>query len=483
MNVDYSPRPEELIGEMERESIDWATSLSELIDNSFDANANRVVIEAGKGVVSVTDDGDGCPTPELMLRRGHSTKRNAKSTLGRYGIGLKHASYFICQLQGDTRIASVHGGRIAEVQVNWGKMVASGSWMGDAPRFFEATADNCQLSRMADCRGTVICFQNVARNLPGGKTLEQITDTLSCRFSPALHEGKQIVVVNKGTRISLKPPKPPEFVEFVDRTISVNGKGARIRVGMVDPATVLRRPGINYTFGHRVIVENTAHGCGPYPRAHVTGVVELDGAWKLGQNKCSVSDQDWELLGDEVLRHLTSLLEKAAAQTQSIVSDQLKGSIEELVNEGIGKAKRPNRGKSTGTREAKGTGRTVRRATVVAGIGSVHSIARGSTGRVTVEFIANDSDPICTVDLPSNRVTINTGHEFAARIQRDGNQDAIVALVVQSFLAANLAAGELAKTIKGLPNARADRQFAEGLTQVLGNVSLNRDKDIRTASA
>jgi hypothetical protein len=74
-----------------------AHALAELVDNSLEAGANSVNItihdapQAGGGqIISVTDDGCGMPpaTLQMALQFGGSTRFNARTGTGRYGMGL-----------------------------------------------------------------------------------------------------------------------------------------------------------------------------------------------------------------------------------------------------------------------------------------------------------------------------------------------------------------------------------------------------------
>jgi len=75
-----------------------ASALSELVDNSFEADASTVSIclsEDGDGKsISVSDDGTGMSpqTMQLALQFGGSTRFNSRKGTGRYGMGLPNGS-------------------------------------------------------------------------------------------------------------------------------------------------------------------------------------------------------------------------------------------------------------------------------------------------------------------------------------------------------------------------------------------------------
>lgn len=87
-------------------SYDLASSLADLIDNSIHAGANRVSIlcdfAEGKPVVRIRDDGAGMDSDALCraMRPASSdpTDERDKDDLGRFGWGLKSASFSQCSL-------------------------------------------------------------------------------------------------------------------------------------------------------------------------------------------------------------------------------------------------------------------------------------------------------------------------------------------------------------------------------------------------
>jgi hypothetical protein len=82
-----------------------ATALADIIDNSISAGATRVdIIFAWRGpatTVSVLDDGRGMEDPDLerAMRLGHTSPldHRAPQDLGRFGLGLKTASFSQCR--------------------------------------------------------------------------------------------------------------------------------------------------------------------------------------------------------------------------------------------------------------------------------------------------------------------------------------------------------------------------------------------------
>ena len=230
---------------------------------------------------------------------------------------------------------------------------------------------------------------------------------------------------------------------------------------------LFRSGGLSYTFKHRVILCQSSLGCGEHSTAGVSGVVDLNEHWTLGQHKSEIRDEHADELYAEVLKRIAPLLEKASKQSSSMQFNQLKSNIEELVNWNIGQAKRPFGNKSNGSVSPKDTPRTVKQALIVGGEGSVRSRNSKRTGKVTVDWIDDPTQPICIVDTNTFKVTINRSFDFITRAQSENNQDAIAAIVASAFVNAVASAGTIQKTIIGLPNEKTENRFSWGLSSLL----------------
>ncbi len=99
---DGEPNPEYLITSIAEQGYSLETALADLIDNSISANADKIEIltdlsKAECFCLYITDNGDGMTPEELALNMrfpSSSLKRTRnKSDLGRFGLGLKTASF------------------------------------------------------------------------------------------------------------------------------------------------------------------------------------------------------------------------------------------------------------------------------------------------------------------------------------------------------------------------------------------------------
>ena len=96
------PNPEFLITSIAEQGYSLETALADLLDNSISANADRIEIltdvsEADNLNLYITDNGDGMTSEELALNMRFPSSSvgriRAKTDLGRFGLGLKTASF------------------------------------------------------------------------------------------------------------------------------------------------------------------------------------------------------------------------------------------------------------------------------------------------------------------------------------------------------------------------------------------------------
>lgn len=102
---DTPPRASVLAESLRAFGYDLGTAIADLVDNSISAGAGRVWVDfiwAGKdSCIAVTDDGRGMSEPRLRdaMRLGsrHPGEKRAADDLGRFGLGMKTASFSQCR--------------------------------------------------------------------------------------------------------------------------------------------------------------------------------------------------------------------------------------------------------------------------------------------------------------------------------------------------------------------------------------------------
>lgn len=420
----------------------WAQAFSELIDNAFDAQASTVTLEVLKTErkVRVVDNGRGAPDPVSMFRIGVTSRNGSDGALGRYGVGLKSASQYLTQLSGWTEITTGNASVFASARLRWGDLLHSDKWETDRPRVVDA-ADALQLLQSA--HGTSIEFElDQNRGFPSstGKDSKSnqwlgIKETLQQNFAPALRDGKQIRLLYKQRKGEhpkvevLKPPSDPLWRDAIEVEIRIKNKTATLRAGLIDRQEDRKQHrGLSYSYGHRVILKNTAAGCGVYNTEGFCGRVELDHNWRLAKHKDGISDHDWQLLQDAILQHVQPLLEKQSQTIWQIQMEARRNEINELVGEffeGLGQAKRPNK-KGTERNEAeRDIERTVRQATVVDGEGKVKGRKRSANGFL-IQFEDGESpEEVCRVDQNGKTVYLNRINPGVSELMKEQQNKAL----------------------------------------------------------
>jgi len=103
-NKENTPNASKLMESLRYSGYDNNIAISDLIDNSLDANATNINVEINldnkrESYIVIVDDGVGMDEQilEQALRLGSVTHRNAESDLGRFGMGMVTASISIAK--------------------------------------------------------------------------------------------------------------------------------------------------------------------------------------------------------------------------------------------------------------------------------------------------------------------------------------------------------------------------------------------------
>jgi hypothetical protein len=432
--IDISPSVDNILAELEKESFGWEPAISELIDNSLDANAKRIVvrIDMKRKIMEITDDGDGCAEPHLMLVSGESRKRGGRM-VGKYGVGLKHASYFIARLDGSTTIRTMHDGKGHSLHVRWNKLVDSRQWLIDAPKPLSRESANMIFP---SGRGTHVAFQiGKGRGWMSREQADDMLRKLSFTFSPALRGGRQIVFeVNESKPRLLSAPADPKWKDhIVDEEIVIGNRKARLRAGILAEDDKSGRRGLSYFYSHRVIMPDSAEGAGDYSTNGWAGFVELDHHWTLGQNKRCITDAAMDELCKQIEEKLRPMLDKMQRSTIQVHLDILRNDVSDVLNETFGRPRRPNKLGTTRQQGDAGTDRKVRNAAVVAGAGLARGGGKKSSqgGSFSIDFEERPEEShAARVDENGLRVYLNTAKPMVADAVKARSHNLLAVLAV-----------------------------------------------------
>ena len=406
----------------------WVHVLGELIDNSFDHHATRVVISINGRDLVVEDDGDGCGDMEQMLTMGRHKKSGPR--LGRYGVGLKDAAWWV---GGPTRIETCHGGNLHAIVLDWDRME---SWSSPSLRV-----------EKSDRRGTKIRFESMSKHrpFPVGERLRSMLDELAFIYSPAIKNGRQIVF-RRGKREPdlLKRFELPTLTNVVDTTITVDGKTARVYAGIVPDGVENSRPGLAYTHLFRVLFNN-ALGCKGVAARHIAGWVSLDGGWTLTRNKDGISAHKAEL-GAAVETAIASVIAHASGRAlvmrSQLLSADLTSAFRGLVDASSeagadARAKRSKPKSLTGSITPSGNGSKHKRAKNEQA-GSTFESKRKRAGKFDIGFKPLADGSIGEVDRDGGVIWLAENHPVVEKATRDEVRDTLLVIAVMLFSASEV---------------------------------------------
>jgi len=412
--IDVSPDVH-FVNSMRARNLGWEKALAELIDNAFDAKANQVKITSQARTVCVIDDGKGVRDLASTVTSGRHIPSDS-TELGMFGVGLKDAWHWAGHCM---EVETVFGGRRGRLVADSREMIKLGDWKVAAPVF-----EDC-----GDPSGTRITLHlsNSAprRNAPS----DLVYQNLAWIFTPALMDGRQIMVPSGKKIKPLKSIALPDFIEVVEDTFSVDGKDVYIKIGIVADGQKMQRGPFWIQYGHRNIMRKPI-GCGHYSADRIGGVIRLaKGDWILSANKDDLTDYKEELAAG-IFSRIEWMLIKAEHLSEEMASDELRNELESELNEAIVQAKKTEREKRPGVVGSKGpinsvsTGKRRRKATVSNPLedGSVDGIgptdASGSARRkrgIHLAFGEMEDGTLGEYDDLSNRVTLNKLHPFVER--------------------------------------------------------------------
>ncbi len=131
--VEIPPKPSPLIESIRAIGYSLSTALADLVDNCIAARAETIRIfaslETAEASVGIVDDGVGLTEAELLeaMRLGSRSplEERAKSDLGRFGLGLKTASFSQCRV---LTVVTRTNGTTASARWNLDHIAETGRW-------------------------------------------------------------------------------------------------------------------------------------------------------------------------------------------------------------------------------------------------------------------------------------------------------------------------------------------------------------------
>jgi hypothetical protein len=403
-----------ILGSLRNQPITWSKAMAELVDNSFDAGAKRVVIEYSNRVMSFEDDGRGASDIYAMVTLGHHLEFGGDGQrLGKYGIGAKDA--MLCYGQ-DVLIETVRNRKLTRLHVDW-----------EAVEKHEWEYPDCEISDTEKQSGTKITFPlRKGKNTPS----QSAFDELSWIFAPAISNGLQIVRRKLGRSNALAPHKMPLLTDIVADTFEVNGKSVTIHIGILPDGAKVNGP-FWVSYGHRNI-ERTSRGVGSYSAMRVAGTIVLGDGWTLSKHKDALTDPDEDALSEAIFVRIEHVLQKAATLSETLICDAMRAEIENNLNsliDGTGGTRREkrDRGDTTGSRPPRHSGRKRRKAAKTTDAsGSVDDSKPRKSSGFHFDWYEDEPQSIGRFDRGGCRVSLNLNNPFVASAKETANQHALL---------------------------------------------------------
>lgn len=412
------PAKAHVLHAMSSQAMPWKTALAELVDNSLDAGAFRVTIEATARTIVVTDDGRGAEDILSLFTVGEH-KRQSSTRLGVYGIGAKDAWLSCADIM---KVETIRNSIKTSLQVDYNDLINNDWNTREEPQ-----SEPCNLPS-----GTKITLPlRAGKNLP---SLDAFSD-LAFTFTPAIQAGKQIFRQLKGSRIPLSAHVMPLRDDVVKSEFEVDGKHVAIDIGILPEGVSFRGP-LWLIYGHRII-DKTSLGTGQYLSSRIGGSITLGKGWRLSKNKDTLAN-DEERLQDAIFVRIEHILKKAESLAESVESLQFLNELQSMLNASISEAnkrEKRSKGDSTGTRTPAATGRKRTRAQKVTdNPGSVEATIAGRRRGFLIDYCDDDEKKIGRFESRTCKVSLNNKHPF---VQANKGKNHLALLVVAASLIAD----------------------------------------------
>ena len=317
--VDISPSTH-LINSIMNSDMAPEIACAELIDNSFDAQANYISFhfDSSNRSLTVIDDGLGLSDIKAIVKLGcHDNE--GRNTSGRYGVGGMDAILSFGSL---VEITSIRNNIQKQILVDFDEIKKSHRWTASIP----------EPILIPDSKsGTIIKIKNIKKSY---HKYTSLMDKLQVLFSPALRSGKQIFINN--TKLNALP------LVKVDQELKgegeFNGKQFKWYAG-VKPKTITDNGGWTVILKHRIIKESAAYGLQNFSAYRFYGLIELiendgDLKWEVTKHKNNL--RELEDLCEHIFEinpEIKTLLEKVNSEDSVELESQIAMEVSENLTE------------------------------------------------------------------------------------------------------------------------------------------------------
>jgi hypothetical protein len=297
--------------------------ICELIDNAFDADAQRVWIELGRRSITTADDGMGMEEINDAIRFGKGTKALRRGgVLGRYGVGMTDA---LCKLAPRAEIETLHDGALSTLRVDWEECLRNSHFPFVADRKPRRAKELTFFDEHRVTSGTRV---RVYGQAPGVQ-LDKLRRLLTERYTPGIWANREIFLRREGQAwLSIEDMNPGPLSDTIEYDGEIDGMPYHVYGGlMLQRNVVYNRAFIGYSYR---FVEETTDLVKGLSTAHLQ--IFLGEEWKdcLGTHKNRVEFFRDELF-DDIRDRAKDWLAAAAQQAEALQLTSLALELEDYL--------------------------------------------------------------------------------------------------------------------------------------------------------
>ncbi len=359
--IEIPPKPSPLIESIRAIGYSLSTALADLVDNCVAAQAETIQIfantETAEASVGILDDGVGLTEEELLeaMRLGSRSplEERAKSDLGRFGLGLKTASFSQCRV---LTVVTRTNGTSASARWNLDLIAESGRWQ---VQILDDLTSIPWVEHIGSS-GTLVVWEQLGLQTDGGDSAQNTTDFVRQLDEARSHlelvfhrflsgePGSRRVSIAMNNR-PLEPFDPfhsrhPATIAGPEELIRVENEDVLVQAftlphhGKVSPTEwdryagpegYLRNQGFYVYRERRLIIHGTWFGLArqaeltKLARVRIDMPNSLDGAWKIDVKKASAQ------MPPPVRDRLRRIIEPLGAASKRVYKTRGRKLIEE----------------------------------------------------------------------------------------------------------------------------------------------------------
>lgn len=359
--VEIPPKPSPLIESIRAIGYSLSTALADIVDNCIVARAQTIQIltsvEASDLRIGILDDGVGMTEEELLeaMRLGSRSplEERAESDLGRFGLGLKTASFSQCRV---LTVVTRTNGATAIARWDLNRIAESGKWQVQV----EGDLKQVPWVELLGTSGTLVVWEELDLGTDDEKSGQNLSD-----FVRQMDEARTHLELVFHRFLSGEPGRRRLNIVMNNRPLepfdpfhsshlaTIAGPEERIRVGNEDvvvqaftlphhgkvtpaeweryagPEGYLRSQGFYVYREQRLIIHGTWFGLArqteltKLARVRIDMPNALDGAWKIDVKKASAQ------LPPPVRERLRRIIEPLGAASKKVYKTKGQKLIEE----------------------------------------------------------------------------------------------------------------------------------------------------------